>query len=384
MLFYLTIVLFLGVGVVLFDIKKQTENKSFFLLVCFLLLVIMSSIRYRVGGDSLSYEDYYDGMPNLNNYVDYLDYNPFSYQPLWLLFVAICKSISSEFYVLQIMHALLFNLSLFLFINKHTTYVFSTLLLLFFSLLYFYYSFEILRESLAISVFLFNIENLEKKRWTRYYALVLISFLFHISAFFLFFLPLLKKIELTKMKIYFLLFFAIVLFFLKGFIFSVLTPFLILEAMKNKADTYSEMTFSLVGFLAFFSVRVLLVLPFLFYRISTKVKTFRWLDFSFLIFSIMAQYFVGFERLLNYFYIIYFVLFVNFIYENERIIFGSFIKKIIIAMSFMHVFFIMDYKIFAENIGQYYYCSLFYPYENIFTHNQSKDREDYYYNLLRR
>lgn len=384
MLFYLTIILFLVVGVVLFDIKKQTENKSFFLLVCFLLLVTMSAIRYRVGGDSLSYEDYYDGMPNLNNYMDYLDYNPFSYQPLWLLFVAFCKSISSEFYVLQIVHALLVNVSLFFFIKKHTAYIFSTLLLLFFSLMYFYYSFEILRESLAISVFLFNVENLEKKRWTRYYLLVLVSFLFHISAIFLFFLPFLNKIELTKMKVCFLLFFAMVLFFLKGFIFSVITPFLILEAMKNKADTYSEMTFSLVGFLAFFSVRVLLLLPFLFYRISTKVKTFAWLDFSFLIISILAQYFVGFERLLNYFYIIYFMLFVNFIYEKEKNVFGNFIKKTIIGMSFLHIFFILDYKIFAENIGQYYYCSLFYPYENIFTQNQSKDREDYYYNLLRK
>lgn len=78
------------------------------------------------------------------------------------------------------------------------------------------------------------------------------------------------------------------------------------------------------------------------------------------------------------------MLFVNFIYEKEKNVFGNFIKKTIIGMSFLHIFFILDYKIFAENIGQYYYCSLFYPYENIFTQNQSKDREDYYYNLLRK
>lgn len=381
MLFYLIIILFLGVGVVTFDIKKQSENRDFFLLVCFFLLVIMSSIRYRVGGDSLSYEDNYDGMPELDSYIDYLDFNPLNYQPLWLLLVAACKSISNEYYFFQIIHALLFNISLFIFLKKHTTYIFSTLLLLFFSLMYFYYSFEIQRESLAIAVFLFNIENLEKKRWWRYYMLAIISFLFHISAIFLFILPFLKMIELTRKKVYLMLFFAVVLFFLKGIIFSIITPFLILEAMKNKADVYSEMTFSLAGFLAFFSVRVLLLLPFLLYRFSSKGNTFKWFDFTFLILSIMAQYFVGFERLLNYFYIIYFVLFVNFIYDKENFSYGKFVKKTVIAISFLHVFFIIDYKLFIKNTAGQHYYSLFYPYENIFLPMENKEREDYYYNI---
>jgi hypothetical protein len=381
MLFYLTIILFLFVGVFIFDINKQSENKSFFIFICFFLLVLMSSVRYRVGGDSLSYEEYYDQMPELNTYIEYLDFNPLAYQPIWLLLVAFCRTVSNEYYLFQIVHALIFNLSLYFFIQKYTPYIFSTLLLMFCSLMYFYYSFEIQRESLALAVFFFNIENLEKKRWFRYYILALISFLFHISAVFLFILPFMRKVELTKKMIFGLFFFAIVLFFLKGIIFSLITPFLILEAMKNKAEVYSEMTFSLTGFLAFFSVRVLLLMPFLLYRLSLKVKQFAWLDFSFLFLSILSQYFVGFERLLNYLFLIYFILFINFIYECKSSDLNPFLKQIVIGISILHIFFILDYKLFLRNpAGQHYY-SLFYPYETIFIPIDNREREDYYFNI---
>ena len=381
MLFYFTIILFLVVGVFIFDINKQSENKGFFIFLCFFLLVVMASLRYRVGGDSLSYEDYYDQMPELNTYIEYLDFNPLAYQPLWLLLVAFCRTVSNEYYFFQIVHAVIFNFSLYFFIQKYTHYIFSTLLLMFCSLMYFYYSFEIQRESLALAVFFFNIENLEKKRWFRYYILALISFMFHISAVFLFILPFFRKVELTKKVIFGLFFFAVVLFFLKGIIFSLITPFLILEAMKNKAEVYSEMTFSLTGFLAFFSVRVLLLMPFLLYRLSLKVKQFAWLDFSFLFLSILSQYFVGFERLLNYLFLIYFILFINFIYECKSLEFDPFFKKIVIAISIIHIFFILDFKLFHRNpAGQHYY-SLFYPYETIFFPVDNREREDYYFNL---
>lgn len=381
MLFYLTIILFLVVGVFIFDIRKQSENKSFFIFICFLLLTVLSSVRYRVGGDSLSYEDNYEGMPELYNYIEYLDFNPLAYQPLWLLLVAFCRTVSNEFYLFQIVHALIFNLSLYFFIQKYTPYIFSTLLLMFCSLMYFYYSFEIQRESLALAVFFFNIENLEKKRWFRYYILAVISFMFHISAVFLFLLPFLNKVELTKKMIFVLFIFAAVLFFLKGIIFSLITPFLILEAMKNKAEVYSEMTFSLTGFLAFFSVRVLLLMPFLLYRLSLKVKQFAWLDFSFLFLSILSQYFVGFERLLNYLFLIYFILFINFIYDCEPLKFNQFYKKIIVAFSILHIFFIIDYKLFLKNAAGQHYYSLFYPYETIFFPADNREREDYYFNI---
>jgi hypothetical protein len=381
MFFYLTILLFLVVGVFIFDINKQSENKGFFIFICFLLLVVMSSLRYRVGGDSLSYEDYYEGMPELYNYIEYLDFNPLAYQPLWLLLVACCRSVSNEFYFFQIVHAIIFNLALYLFIKRYTSYIFSMLLLIFFSLMYFYYSFEIQRETLAMSVFLLNIDNLEKNRWFRYYLLATISFMFHISAVFLFLLPFFKKVELTKKMIFILFIFAAVLFFLKGFIFSIIAPFLILEAMKDKAEVYSEMTFSVVGFLAFFSVRVLLLIPFLFYRLSLKAKPFAWLDFSFLLLSILAQYFVGFERLLNYFFLIYFILFINFIYECKPLEFNPFFKKIVIGVSILHIFFIIDYKLFLKNSAGQHYYSLFFPYETIFFPFDNKEREDFYFNI---
>lgn len=379
-MFYLTIIIFFIICVVVFDIKKQTNDKDVAYFICFLLLTIMCSIRYKVGGDSLAYENYYANMPDLSNMVDYMEFNPLQYQPFWIFLVSFCRSITKEFYFFQFIHALLFNISLFVFIRRYTQHIFSTLLLLFLSLMYFYYGFEIQRETLSLSVFLFNIKNLEKNRWTKYYLLATVSFLFHISAIILFFLPLFKRVKLTKKMIFILLFFSAILFFFKDIIFSVLTPFLILESMKDKADIYSGMSFSLIGFISFFIVRVILLLPFLAYRITSKSSEYKWFDFLFLFISILSQYFVGFERLLNYFYPIYFILFINFIYEKKTLELGILAKKLIVVITLVHIFFIIDYKLFIKNpAGQHYY-SLFFPYETIFVPVDVHEREDFYYN----
>jgi len=134
---YIFIILFLLFCVYRYDIKKKIAGRDLSYFFTFILLVSMSSLRYRMGGDALFYEERYPEMPIFSNVSYYLRYeNYYLYMPLWVYLNAVCKSISSSIILFQFLHALVFNILLFIFIKKYTNKQFSVLLLFFISFLY--------------------------------------------------------------------------------------------------------------------------------------------------------------------------------------------------------------------------------------------------------
>ena len=119
------------------------------------------------------------------------------HQPFFVLLNSFAKTIYPSFTCFQLLHSFIINTCLFCFVAKKSLYRFSTMFL---CLLVFYINFtvEILRESLAIMVFVYNYKNLDNKNWIRYYIGVFISVMFHLSAVFLIILPLLKFLRLNK------------------------------------------------------------------------------------------------------------------------------------------------------------------------------------------
>ena len=147
--------------------------------------------------------------------------------------------------------------------------------------------------------------------------------------------------------------------------------------MQTKGDIYAQGSFSVIGFLAFYTVRVFLFLPIAIVLIKNKNNLkYRWFYSSFLFFSIIAQYFVGFDRFLNYLYPIYFVILIEFLYTKN---FKNTLKKnVALLFAALHVFFIIDYKLFIVNqYGQHYYA-LFFPYNDISTPVKNEERELFY------
>ena len=125
-------------------------------------LICLSGFRYRVGGDTLSYMLTYPNMPNLKQLGNF-DYIDLKLQPLWVLLVSISKSVTEEFYMLQLFHAIIINTLIFSFIKTNTKYIFTAILLYYIG--YFgYFNFEIMRESIAISIFLYSIKFLQNKK----------------------------------------------------------------------------------------------------------------------------------------------------------------------------------------------------------------------------
>lgn len=377
---YLLIFIFIVFCVYFYDVREYSSGRTTSYFLIFLMFVLLSALRYRVGSDSIFYEDAYDRMPDLSFYLQYLKYdNYLDYQPLWLLIVAIARSISSEFFVLQLIVALIFNSILLYFFNKYTIKPFTAIAILFVSLLFFYYNFEILRESIAVGIFLLNIKNLEEKRWVPYYLLAVLSFMFHISAIFLFFLPLFRYIRFNYWLLFVILFFTIFFVIFKSTLLSLLFSLLFSDVMRTRMELYAEVEFSVLGFIGWFFVRVLLLIPLFMFNIYKKLneQRFKWFYAAFLLISVLAQVLYGFDRLLNYLFPVYILLIVDFLHNYYSQIESKLLKFIIVFSIVVHVIFILEYRLVLKNEWGQRFSSVYFPYTTILNPREIPEREEY-------
>jgi hypothetical protein len=370
-------------GVYSFEIKNRETGKNLFLYLVFAALILMVSLRYRVGGDALFYENYFSHLPDIKSFVRfYLNDNYLNYQPLWVLLVAISKTIINQVIFFHFLHSLIFNFTLYFFLKRYTDKPFSVLLVFFVTMLYFYYSFEIQRQTMAIAVFLIGVQYLEEKRWLRYFLLAVLAYFFHVSAVIMFIFPLIGMIKFNRVMIYVVLSLSFVMFFFRFELLDFIKPVLVNDYIKLKMQAYSEIQFSTLGFWAFFSVRVFLFLPLLLFSMSKTYteSRFRWFYPTYFLISVSAQFFVGSERLLNFIIPVYFILVVDFFYKYFPQIKNIWLRYFIGATIVLHVFFIMTYKLFVVNEYGQRYVSVFFPYNSVFNPEINEERELFYEN----
>ena len=346
----------------------------------------MIGLRYRVGGDALSYEYYYVHMPDLADYIAFIKRDvSFNYQPLYLLFVALCKSINPDYYFYQLIHAIVVNGVITWFLYKNTQKFFTAILWLYILGIYFYFTFDIQREILAICCFLLGYNAFQKNRWIVYYIYALLGFFFHISASILLLLPLFKVIRLKPVVIYIIVAVSLALVYFKSVFYNAISFLLVTEAMANKGKAYSEMEFSLAGLVFFFFGRVVLFLPFIITMIKNKDKAKEPLITAMLIFVCFAQVMVGFERMFNYLIIPLMAYIADFIYD-KKIYKLNFKKNLVIFSTYMSLFFIVCIKIVLDwNVtDRARYQAVFFPYSSVFDQEENPERENYMIELWKR
>lgn len=233
----------------------------------FVYLVLLIGLRYMTGGDSYNYWRFFQDIDVFGKWNFSLEEK---YQPLFLLLMSISKSIYPDFMTFQLIHALIVNVCLFYFIAKYTQYRFAALCLCFL-IFYINFSIEILRESLAVFVFILNYKSLEQNKWLKYYLGVGIALLFHLSAIFLIVLPFLKwlKFDWKYLIISFMLFLVLLKI---SFIFSIFEN---IEKVNDKISNYEEASYGLKSTLLFFVVKALIPIGTAFwakYRLKMNVK----------------------------------------------------------------------------------------------------------------
>ena len=365
MLLYLIPVFILFTGVILCDVGKKTKYVFPILLLTFIYMTLLIGLRFEVGGDTLNYMgDYIWRVPLADWKPTIFD----KFQPGYVFLCSLAKSISPEFYVFQLLHAFLLNFLMFLFVFKNSEYKFAALIAVYI-ICYIYFSTEILRESLAVMVFMFNYKNFEKGRWLRYYSGVLLSMLFHVSAVFLLVLPFIKWIKIDWTYI-FAMIVAIIGTFAMDKIFAILSN---MAFVGEKISVYSDMT-SLGLFAGLTNLTRRFVFPvicILFFRHGCKLNMKYETPIAIMSLFGLASFFspIIFGRVVNYFIIFFALAFSDAIME-------MFLSSAKALVNNAKIFILCFVLIYGSEYVLYRRYERFLPYYSIFN-PVSVDRDNF-------
>lgn len=157
------------------------------------------AFRYRVGVDTLNYIDLFSRIPLLSE-IEASDFFS-AYEPLYFLICASAKSIYNDFTTVQIIHVVLINILITRFIFKNTDYILTALFfyLLFFSL---YFNTEIIRESIAVTIFINAYQFIKDKKYIPYYLCIILAMGFHTSASICLLIPLVRSLKFNLLFLF--------------------------------------------------------------------------------------------------------------------------------------------------------------------------------------
>ena len=170
-----------------YDYKKHKVGDMVFYIGICVLLIFIAGLRYRIGGDSIGYESEYKNIPSLFHMRGF-KLNSIRWEPGFIWFMILSKTLSSDFTIFQFLHAVVVNSIIFWFIFKNTENKFICVSLYCIGL-YLNFNTEVLRESLAVCIFLLAWPFFRRGNWIFYYLICIAACFFHISAVFTLILP---------------------------------------------------------------------------------------------------------------------------------------------------------------------------------------------------
>lgn len=187
MFLFLIISFFLLLGTLL-----PKEKQNLYLLISFIILFILSAFRgENVGTDTINYKDLFNSF-QLN-----IDWIRLSIEPGWLFLNDVIIFLGGEYRHLIILSSFLTLASVFFVAKKYSLN--PMLSILAYYLLYFYfYSFNISRQLLAVSIVLVAFLFLIKNRIFLFAILIFFASLFHSSALICLLLILVNKLSGDK------------------------------------------------------------------------------------------------------------------------------------------------------------------------------------------
>ncbi|KZE43901.1 EpsG family protein [Rossellomorea marisflavi] len=209
MIVYFFTAIFSSLFLYLFRVTKQKNkllSKSFIFL-SFVIIWIVSAIRYGVGTDYFSYYNYV-------NYVDKLQFSDIKNREygFWIL-GKIVALFSDNGQLLIFVTSFIILFFIYKVICEYSSYP-EISILIFFGLGFYFNSLNIIRQYIALSIVFFSVHQLHKKNIKKYVTLVLIATLFHYTALlgFVFLFVSIKKSRLYRTFVILLILISVALF----------------------------------------------------------------------------------------------------------------------------------------------------------------------------
>lgn len=376
---YFLIFIFILLLSYIYDIRQFKKNKLFFFRLLLIILILFAGLRYRVGSDTISYIGQFRYFPTIDNIFN-IGLDNFLQRPLWVIYFSFFKTIGS-FYILQLSNAIIVNISYFAFARKYTKNWF-TFILLYYIFWYIGLNFEIMRESLAISIAIWGFRYLEQKKWIKYFLISFISFNFHESAIILFIIPFFLNFNLNFKKwTIFLFLFSFTLLSLKSDI-DLNRLFIILlgnsTIFHSKFEIYNSMNnvYNINYYLNYWYLPLFCIPSLIFYS-NLKLKIYvRNLNLIYLssILSILMVFMSVLGRFSNYLNVFILLFLSDFIIE--------FVSKEKIKLKFLYLMFLIAIITpgvlinYQSRYGDIHFYNKYYPYSSIFNEFKDSSREE--------
>lgn len=358
-------------------IEKYDSHKQHRLWLMCAYLVCLSGFSYGLGGDKFTYmeefERYPDSFSEIGNEI-WVQFMLKGQMPLWTLLNIFCKTIFDSFYAVQFVESAAINIAVCYLVSKYTRRYFLFLLAYFFTLQYFIFNTEIMREGLAMSFALLGMhEYMSGRKWL-FFILLPLGLLFHISAVVAFLFPFVKfKISWKTLIVAFCCAFCIWLLsdlILGKVMMAVLGG---MGTMVEKVLFYSLHASTIFGFLR--NSITYLIFPFIIMYTSMSIEPSEDLRkckekmISFMVvLAVMASSLAGFVRVYNYAQIFYLIMFADFVYamfrtqEHFLMRTGTFVGTVFLV--------VLTYFIHYQTTNKYFY-EFYYPYTCILDESSS-------------
>ena len=369
----------------IYDVKRAKKYARLHYILMCTLLILIAGLRYRVGGDTLSYFDDYSSFPTFSEF-PHTDFSELKYEPLFYVIVAFSKLLHPDFAIFQFVQASIVNIIFFYFIATRTLYKFSSICL-YFILIYFYFNMEIMRESMSVCTFLLSIKYIEKNNYLVYYLFAIIAYLIHTSAIFLFPFPLLYSVLQKGTKCLFLIF-AFMIFL---FVYIMTTPTILLYLpLKVALKLYGYISGgpmdpkgAILNYIHIIALWLILIVGKRNKCLNPQFVPF--LKMNILIYS-LTPFIAGIYRLANYFIIFEILGLVNVYLESLKL---WKIRQVSCLQILCSGMLLLMLKIQHETINTSEYAAhtrfynLYIPYESILTSKRHPNRENIYYIQMR-
>lgn len=360
-------------------IEEYDAHKSHrFWLMC-IYLICLSGFSYGLGGDKFVYmrefEEYPDKFSEVSNYI-WIQFITKGQMPFWTLANLIARSIFHSFYALQFMVSAAVNTAVCYIASKYTHRYFLFLLLYFFTLQYFVFNTEVMREGLAMSFVLFGMQNYMSGRKWLFYILVPVGVMFHVSAVAALLFPF-ARFRMSWRRFAVLSAASFFIWLLSDLVFGRVMMAVLggMGKLVEKAMFYSLQASTIFGFLR--SLITYLIFPFIIMFTVVQNETdeeqrrrMEQMLAYMVVLGILASSFAGFVRLYNYsrtFYLVMLATFVYTLFREKR----HFIVRLGTLVGTVFLLF-LQYMIPYKTTNTHYY-DFFFPYTCILNETHDVD-----------
>ncbi len=299
------------------------------------LFILFFGFRGFILTDWMNYYTYFNDL-EWYQVLYFFDERKYGYEPGFAIFCMLCKSVFPDYFFMQIMVTFINAFALYHFFKRYTNNI-PLGFMLFVVFEGIFIATNLIRNSIAISLFLMALPYLEERKPIKYFSLCLLAISFHVSALIYFPLYFFLHIRLNKW-VYLAIFIAANIAFIShvSIVVTLLSMLGLDESMAEKVRVYTEVHTTSKKILSIGYLERLMtgLLIFLYYdklkAVHPKSSIFINAVLAFLcVFFLFSEFEVIAQRIYSLFAFGYWVIWGYFIrcfyYENNKKLFAVFI-----------------------------------------------------------